>query len=165
MSSILSKVKLTPSPIRIGGITLELLTVEDISPLLTEFEKMEKDALDSFPYWVKIWESSIILASHLSEQNLDRSGTVLELGAGMGVVGLFLAALGHPVTLTDHNDDALALLERNAVGNNLASARIEKLDWNKFVPSEKKIRHYLRRGTGIQEKRHRPGTPHYHGEP
>ncbi len=126
----IDKLQLEPSPIRIGDIRLELLTVENITPFLSELEDKGDEALQSFPYWIKIWESAIILAAHLAEQNLDKTQTVLELGAGMGVVGMFLAASGHPVTLTDYNDDALALMKQNVDRNNLSSARIQKLDWN-----------------------------------
>jgi predicted nicotinamide N-methyase len=95
-------------------------------------EEKDKTTLASFPYWIKIWESSIVLAAYLAEQTLDKNRTVLELGAGMGVVGLFLAAAGHPVTLTDCNPDALALLKKNAERNGLTSVTVRHLDWHRF---------------------------------
>ncbi len=122
--------RLTPSPIRIGDKRLELLTVENIEPFIRDLEEKGNEALKSFPYWVKVWEASLILASHIIDEGLDPGKTVLELGAGMGVVGLFLAAYGHPVTLTDFNADALALMKKNAERNGLTSVSIRKLDWN-----------------------------------
>ncbi len=130
--SMLDKLPLSTSPIRIGEKTLELLTVKDIEPFLKAIEEKNDATLASFPYWVKIWEAAIVLASYLAEQNLDWDSTVIELGAGMGIVGLFLAASGHPVTLTDYDDDALSLLKKNAVANRLDSAAVKKLDWNDF---------------------------------
>lgn len=131
-SFMLNKLQLDASPIRIGDNTLDLLTVTNIEPLLLELEKKDKTTLASFPYWIKIWESSIVLAAYLAEQTMDKNRTVLELGAGMGVVGLFLAAAGHPVTLTDCNPDALALLKKNAERNGLTSVTVRQLDWNHF---------------------------------
>ena len=127
---IFDELSLTPSPLRIGDIRLELLTVETIDPVIEALEENESTGLAAFPYWVKIWEAAIALAAHLSEQKPDTSRTVIELGAGMGVVGLFLAAYGHPVTLTDFNADALALMRKNAKKNGLTSVSIRKVDWN-----------------------------------
>ena len=129
-TSLPDDLRLTASPIRIGDKRLELLTVENIEPFLRELEEKGKDALTSFPYWVKVWEAALILVSHLIDQGLETDKTVLELGAGMGVVGLFLAAYGHPVTLTDFNADALALMRKNAKKNGLTSVSIRKVDWN-----------------------------------
>lgn len=131
-SAMLDKLRLRTSPIRIGDKTLELLTVENIEPFLKDLEEKGEETLASFPYWVKIWEAAIVLASHLAEQHLDADKSVIELGAGMGVVGFFLAACGHPVTLTDYDDDALALLKKNAAANRLDSVAVKKLDWNCF---------------------------------
>lgn len=126
--SMLDKLRLCDNPIRIGDIKLELQGVADIEPLLAELGEKETEGLASFPYWVKIWEAAIVLAAHLYDQDLDKNRSVLELGAGMGVTGLFMAASGHPVTLTDNDDNALALLERNAAKNGLESIAIRKLD-------------------------------------
>lgn len=132
---IFDELSLTPSPLRIGDIRLELLTVETIDPVIEALEENESTGLAAFPYWVKIWEAAIALAAHLSEQKPDTSRTVIELGAGMGVVGLFLAASGHDVTLTDCDDNALKLIQKNIEHNDLGSASIQKLDWHRFETS------------------------------
>lgn len=131
-TAMLEKLNLIVRPIGIGDTKLELLSVENIEPILAELEKKGPDALKSFPYWIKIWEASIVLAAHLSEQDLDKNKTVIELGAGMGVVGFFLAAFGFPVTLSDANEDALKLMKKNASRNGLDTVAIKKLDWNNF---------------------------------
>lgn len=133
-NSLLDELRLTPSPIRIGDIRLELLTVETIDPFIEAIEEKDATGLREFPYWVKVWEASIALAAHLSEQTRDTNRTVIELGAGMGVVGLFLAASGHDVTLTDSDENALKLIKKNIDHNTLGSASIRKLDWHRFDP-------------------------------
>ena len=130
----LDELTLTPSPIRIGDISLELFTVENIDPFIDALEEKGPNGLTGFPYWVKIWEAAIALAAHLSELSPDTSRTVIELGAGMGVAGLFLAASGHDVTLTDIDDNALKLINKNIDHNNLRSATTQKLDWHRFEP-------------------------------
>lgn len=135
--SMLDKVQLADTPIRIGDKKLELLRVKNIDPILSALEEDKEAGLESFPYWIKIWESSIVLAAHLYDQNLDKNQRVIELGAGMGVVGMFLAAFGHPVTLTDYNDDALSLLKKNAARNNLDSVTVQKRDWNTMASADR----------------------------
>jgi methylase of polypeptide subunit release factors len=49
----------------------------------------------------------------------------------MGVAGMFLAAFGHPVTITDYDEDCLDLLRLNTAHNGLTNTDVRKLDWNK----------------------------------
>ncbi len=133
-SLLFDNLPLTSSPLRIGDIRLELFTVETIDPFIEALEEKASTGLAAFPYWVKIWEAAIALAAHLSEQKPDTDRTVIELGAGTGVVGLFLAASGHNVTLTDFNDNALKLIKKNIDYNDIGSASVQKLDWHRFDP-------------------------------
>jgi 2-polyprenyl-3-methyl-5-hydroxy-6-metoxy-1,4-benzoquinol methylase len=55
---------------------------------------------------------------------------ILEIGAGMGITGLFLGAFGHRVTMTDYEEDALELLRMNVEHNGLANVTVNRLDWN-----------------------------------
>ena len=128
--TINEKFEIEPKSIGIGGKKLELLTVADLEPFLSEIEEKGDEALSSFPFWVKIWEAAIVLTDHLVHLELDTRQTVLEVGAGMGITGLFLGAFGHPVTVTDYNEDALALLQKNVDHNQLDSIAVEKLDWH-----------------------------------
>jgi predicted nicotinamide N-methyase len=91
----------------------------------------EEAYIQNFPLWIKIWEASIVLTEYLSRAGIEMDASILELGAGMGLTGLLLGAMGHRVTLSDYNDDALALLEKNAAHNKLNNVLIQKLDWLK----------------------------------
>jgi methylase of polypeptide subunit release factors len=55
--------------------------------------------------------------------------SVLELGAGLGLVGLAAARRGYRVTLTDHDADALAFARETARVNGLAIPQTRVVDW------------------------------------
>lgn len=130
--------ELAAGPIVVRGRRLEIFTVKSLDPFLAELDQKEGEkAIESFPLWVKVWEASIVLADYLLGLELDPKLAVLEVGAGMGITGLFLGALGHPVTLTDFNPDAVALLRKNVAHNRLDTVRIEQLDWHHPDASEK----------------------------
>jgi 2-polyprenyl-3-methyl-5-hydroxy-6-metoxy-1,4-benzoquinol methylase len=71
-----------------------------------------------------------VLAHHLVQIDLDEEMTVLEIGAGMGITGLFLGAYGHKVTITDYEEDALELLQMNVELNGLTNVSISRLNWH-----------------------------------
>ncbi|KAM9616152.1 LOW QUALITY PROTEIN: EEF1A lysine methyltransferase 3 [Morphnus guianensis] len=49
-----------------------------------------------------VWEAALFLCRYLEEQRFDfRGRTVIELGAGTGIVGILVALLGGDVTITD----------------------------------------------------------------
>jgi EEF1A lysine methyltransferase 3 len=54
---------------------------------------------------------------------------MLEIGAGMGVVGIYAALCGHNVTLTDNNAAALSFARANVLLNGCPQVQVRKLDW------------------------------------
>lgn len=77
---------------------------------------------------LKTWGSSFVLGSRLVRENLLK-GSVLELGAGTGLVGLVACALGHPTMLTDLGEIVPNLAENVSI-NDAANAQVEELDWS-----------------------------------
>ena len=126
---IREKYQLQTIPIAIGGHRLELYQVSNYDVFADHLEQEGSTYIKEFPFWVKIWEASIVLAHHLIQIGLDKELTVLEIGAGMGIAGLFLASHGHEVTITDYEEDALELLRMNAELNGLTDVSISRLDW------------------------------------
>ncbi len=88
------------------------------------------DPLNDFPLWAKLWEASGLLASHLAALVPDPRKRMLEIGSGLGLVGIAAARAGHRVTLTERNPDALNFARANALANDLPDLAIEALDWN-----------------------------------
>ena len=89
----------------------------------------QNDIFDGFPLWSKIWEATAILAFQLSKIPVKSDVKFLEIGAGMGVAGIYAATLGHDITITEYNDDALHFARANAMQNGVDPAVIQKLDW------------------------------------
>jgi 2-polyprenyl-3-methyl-5-hydroxy-6-metoxy-1,4-benzoquinol methylase len=124
------KYELDLMPIVIGGKRLELYSVSNWDVFVQRLCREGEAYIKKFPFWVKVWEASIILTDHLADMGMGKTKDVLEIGAGMGITGLFLAAMGHNVTITDYEESALTLLQMNVEHNKLPNVRVEKLDWN-----------------------------------
>lgn len=123
-------IELEPKPLSIGGKRLEILCVKNLEPLVADLEQNSSEGFENFPFWIKIWEAAIVLTDRLVHMNMRKNQHILELGAGMGITGLFLGAFGYRVTITDNNRDALELIKRNAAHNGIDSVHTTELDWH-----------------------------------
>lgn len=101
-----------------------------------------------------VWPSAVALCGYLSRQSslLRSNPLTAELGAGTGAVGLFAAALGARVVLTDvgpltatgygGNTRLLRLLRENAhanstlIGERGGAAHVAELDWGQKAHAE-----------------------------
>ena len=103
------------------------LHLKDIEPLIAGKDIFAQT--EEFPYWVKIWESSVVMADFMANI-APRPGTrVLELGAGLGVTGIVASAFGHEVTITDYQDEILDFCRVSAAVNGCRKVSFERLDW------------------------------------
>ena len=87
------------------------------------------DPMQNFPLWAKIWPAGTILASYLDRLPLDPKRQILEIGAGIGLVGVVAAAAGHHITITDYNLHALEFCRANAAINDFEDIPVAQLDW------------------------------------
>jgi 2-polyprenyl-3-methyl-5-hydroxy-6-metoxy-1,4-benzoquinol methylase len=94
------------------------------------------DPLKQFPLWAKIWDASLILADELAGLSTHPGTTFVEIGCGIGLVGVVAASFGHDVTMTEYDPHALAFARANALLNGLAELRVMPLDWNQPAPDE-----------------------------
>jgi len=113
------------TPVTINGQTLKLFTPASID----RFINLD-DMMDNFPLWAKIWEASGVLASYLTGRPPNPMKTMLEIGCGLGMVGIAAARAGHRITMTELNPDALNFARANALANDCPQIAIERLDWN-----------------------------------
>ncbi len=103
------------------------LHLKDIEPLIAGKDIFAQS--DEFPYWVKIWEASVVMADFMAGLPPQPGGRILELGAGLGVTGIVASAFGHEVTITDYQDEILDFCRVSAAVNRCRKVSFERLDW------------------------------------
>ena len=112
---------------RLGGKELKILQFTDFEAYLEELIESQRVGPGDLPYWARVWESSLLLAYFMGKQPLVPWQRMLEIRAGMGVVGTYASLCGHQVTITDLNEDALLFARANVLLNG-AKAEVQKLD-------------------------------------
>lgn len=113
------------------GFLLYVPVPELVRP--TYEELLTVDTTVSFPFWAKIWASSRAMTLFLeSEPTWIQSKRVLELGAGIGLPSFKLAHDAMKMTISDHDVEAVELLEKNIEFLGLKHAKARCLDWNDF---------------------------------
>ena len=78
-----------------GAASVDLFVPREPDALLDDVEVQERNRYnDSMPYWAWVWDSAPVLARQVAEDLSDRSrpARVLEVGAGLGLVGHGVAA-------------------------------------------------------------------------
>lgn len=82
------------------------------------------------PYWAYLWPSALHMARRIRCADWPTDAEILELGAGIGLVGLAALSRGNPVTFSDYEPQAVQLSLHNARQNHLADrASGEVFDW------------------------------------
>ena len=113
-------------------IESELFEIErprDDEPLVRR--AVERGELDP-SYWARIWPTSRAMAAWaLRSPMLGPESRVLEIGCGLGLVGIAAARRGATVLMTDFDERAIALARRNAERNG-ADASVEPFDWREL---------------------------------
>jgi predicted nicotinamide N-methyase len=112
---------------REGSVRLRIRAALHVEDLVTE-----DDDLISPPYWATLWPSALGLARFLVRKRLRDAGPALELGAGAGLPGLALTAMGSEVVQTDLFPEALQLARWNAQRNGREGARYVAADWQRW---------------------------------
>jgi predicted nicotinamide N-methyase len=118
--------------------TLQLSMVQsaDTYALLDRLIEQEQEGrkVTRFPYWAEIWPSSLALSRWFAATSPNvispTMGRALELGCGLGLVGVAMARMGWHVEATDFVEDALMFAVHNAERNGACSRHtVSYLDW------------------------------------
>jgi predicted nicotinamide N-methyase len=89
------------------------------------------DPATPFPYWAKLWPSSIALLDVLkAHPHLIQDKCVLEIAAGIGLPSLMMANIAKSIQISDYDKEAVALLQKNIEYLQLQNAEALQLDWN-----------------------------------
>lgn len=126
LSQFLSEYETATFPVRIGDRELQFLKPKSIDRFINP-----DDPMIDFPMWAKFWDASIVLTQYLADLPVQADRRILELGSGLGVAGIVAAAMGHTITLTEHNRHALDFIRANAGLNGCEGISIRHLDWFK----------------------------------
>jgi len=117
-------------PLHLRGKEIQLLQVTDLEPLLAGKDPFQD--VESFPFWVKLWEAAMVLADLMLTTPPTKEGqTLIELGAGLGAPGLAAALAGYRVTLTDYEPHILDFQRVSAAATGLKGVECRMLDWLK----------------------------------
>jgi predicted nicotinamide N-methyase len=129
---MLSDYPLVTHSVACAGRTWELSCVTDQDALIRPLQTDED--LANFPFGILLWASAHALALRLAEEPaLVKGKRILEIGAGVGYVGLVAAHLGAAqVVQTDYHEDCLALCRENATRNQLTNLIVQKGDWRSW---------------------------------
>ena len=111
----------------IGEKTIRLLKIRDLEKFLGG--EVSRASVSEFPYWIRLWESAMILAYILGSQKDVQGQRLLELGAGLGAPGLAAASAGYNVTLSDSEEIILDFQRVNAAASKIDSVSFLQLDW------------------------------------
>ncbi len=92
---------------------------------------LKLDPNTPFPFWAKVWPSSIALHDVLkAHPYLIQNKHVLEIGAGIGLPSLMLAPITKSIQISDYEKEAVELLQKNIKHLQLQNAVALQLDWN-----------------------------------
>ncbi|WP_428566818.1 MAG: class I SAM-dependent methyltransferase [Solidesulfovibrio sp. DCME] len=118
-------------PVTIDGQTLEILQIADLEALLDRLVATAGTGPIELPYWAKIWPAAMLLAHFLPHLGPGEGRSLLELGAGLGICGLFAAKRGFRTLITDIHPDALLFAKINILQNGLAdTADVARADFS-----------------------------------
>lgn len=84
---------------------------------------------DYMPFWTFLWPAAIQMARAMKAAPWEPGSRVLELGSGLGLVGLAAYARGDRVTFSDYDPTALHVCRMNSIKNGLADPEVLVLDW------------------------------------
>ena len=84
---------------------------------------------DYMPYWSYLWPAAHAMASAVARHRWPAGTEVLEIGAGVGLVGLVALAHGLDVTISDYDQTAVDVALYNARLNGFPEAKGLCLDW------------------------------------
>ncbi|MBI4536116.1 MAG: methyltransferase domain-containing protein [Ignavibacteriae bacterium] len=137
-SRIASRYDIIEKEVEVAGTLFSLIKVRDSNKLVDEIDPKVFAEDERFPYWADIWASSIELARYCLGETLLRGKRVLELGCGLGLVGIAAAKAGAHVTMSDYEVDELEFAWCNAVMNLppqvlASSVTVSNLDWRYAV--------------------------------
>jgi predicted nicotinamide N-methyase len=122
--------KVTFETVTLGEDSLELLQIADMPAYLDKLvSKARPDEQVQLPLWAKVWPAATILTMFASRFPFAPDARILEVGGGVGLTGLALAAKGHNVVISDIEPGAMLFTQINILQNGLEeNATVRQVD-------------------------------------
>jgi predicted nicotinamide N-methyase len=92
-------------------------------------EAMARD--DNMPYWADLWPAARMLAKWIVKQRWPAGLHALEVGCGLGLVGVAALSVGVRVTFSDYDATAVRFAAANARLNGLTNFDTLQMDWRR----------------------------------
>lgn len=110
--------------------TFEITLPVDIDPLLEHPATVSAFEADEYlPYWAALWPSAQLLGQALLTADWPAETVALEIGCGLGLVGIVALSLGMRVVFSDYDRTALQFAALNARANGFDRFETCPLDW------------------------------------
>ncbi|MDA1053977.1 MAG: methyltransferase domain-containing protein [Planctomycetota bacterium] len=113
----------------LGDRRLCILLPAQPDEFLEQLEQTAVTARETDPYWAELWPASLSMARIVRASHWPKQARAIELGCGVGVVGLAALLAGLDVAFTDHVELAVATAVENAHRNGFTNAQGCVLDW------------------------------------
>ena len=120
-------------PIQLTQISAEKAIYTPLYEGVQEVYKtlLNLDPNTPFPFWAKLWPSSIALLDVLkAHPHLIQNKHILEIVAGIGLPSLMMAGIAKSIQISDYDKEAVDLLQKNIEHLQLKNAEALQLDWN-----------------------------------
>jgi predicted nicotinamide N-methyase len=101
----------------VGRHRVQLAVVDDLEAFVDREALLRAEDPDDPPYWAHLWTGAIELARYVEARRPCAGLRVLDLGCGLGLVGIVASLEGARVTFLDRDADALAFAARSAERN------------------------------------------------
>ena len=120
-------------PLQLVKLNTELtLYVPDPALIQSTYQKLVAENTETiFPYWAKVWASAHAMTQFLQEEpSWVQNKIVIEIGAGVGMPSLSIAAHARKTIISDYAPDAVKLLQKNIELLKLNNTHAACIDWN-----------------------------------
>jgi predicted nicotinamide N-methyase len=115
--------------VHVGQRRVDLVVAEDVESLIDRDALLRHDSPVEPPYWAHLWSGAVELARYVDSDVPCARRRVLDLGCGLGLVGIVASLHGGDVTFLDRDPDALEYAARAAARNGCRGVRFQQADF------------------------------------